>query len=340
MLEMQRPNIEKINVTENRDPNYAKYVIGPLERGFGATIGNSLRRVLLSSLGGIAICSVKIDGVVHEFSTVEGVKEDVTEIILNLKEVCATVDQSSDGEGEVSEIAIADKQSFLDDRIPASINAVGPCEVTAGDIVVDPRIRIVNKDLHIATLGEGAHLNMEMKMTRGRGYVPSDKNKPENQDMPIGEIAIDSIFTPIRKVNFKVDPARVGQSLAYDQLTLEVWTDGSISPDAAISYAAKIMTEHLALFLNLTDNVQGIAVMAEKEEDSNGKVLDMTIEDLDLSVRSFNCLKRAGINTVKALTERNEDDMMKVRNLGRKSLEEVIQKLAALGLSLKQSDDN
>ncbi len=313
MIEIERPKIECVELTDS----YGKFVVEPLERGFGITLGNSLRRVLLSSLPGVAVSSVKIDGVLHEFSTVPGVREDVTEIILNLKELCMKM--HCDGTKKVI------------------IDASGACEVKAGDMIVDSDVEIVNPDLHIATLDEGAKLYMEIIVESGRGYVSADKNKRE--DMPIGQIAVDSIFTPIRKVNFTVEDTRVGQITDYDKLTLEVWSDDTIKPDEAVSLAAKILTEHLALFVNLTEHVQGVEIMVEKEEDKKEKILEMTIEELDLSVRSYNCLKRAGINTVDELVQRNEEEMMKVRNLGRKSLEEVQQKLVGLGLSLRHSED-
>lgn len=313
MIEIERPKIECAEL----NGDYGKFVVEPLERGFGITLGNSLRRVLLSSLPGVAVSSVKIDGVLHEFSTVPGVREDVTEIILNLKELCMKM--HCDGTKKVI------------------IDASGACEVKAGDMIVDSDVEIVNPDLHIATLDEGAKLYMEIIVESGRGYVSADKNKRD--DMPIGQIAVDSIFTPIRKVNFTVEDTRVGQITDYDKLTLEVWTDDTIKPDEAVSLAAKILTEHLMLFINLTEHVQGVEIMVEKEEDKKEKILEMTIEELDLSVRSYNCLKRAGINTVDELVQRNEEEMMKVRNLGRKSLEEVQQKLVGLGLSLRHSED-
>lgn len=313
MIEIERPRIERVETTDN----YGKFVVEPLERGFGTTLGNSLRRVLLSSLPGVAVTSVKIDGVLHEFSTIEGVKEDVTEIILNLKELCCRL--YSDGAKKIT------------------VDAKGPCEVTARDIIADADVDIVNPDLHIATLGENAKLYMEIMLDHGRGYVSAERNKKPG--MPIGQIAVDSIFTPINKVNFHVDNTRVGQITDYDMLTLEVWTTGSIKPDEAVSLASKILTEHLSLFINLTEHVQGVEIMVEKEEDKKEKILEMTIEELDLSVRSYNCLKRAGINTVDELVQKNEEEMMKVRNLGRKSLEEVQQKLAALGLNLRDSED-
>jgi len=313
MIEIERPRIECVEKTDS----YGKFVVEPLERGFGTTLGNSLRRVLLSSLPGVAVTSVKIEGVLHEFSTIEGVKEDVTEIVLNLKELCVRL--HSDGPKKV----IIDK--------------TGACEVKAADIVPDAEVEIINPDLHIATLNESGRLYMEIMLDHGRGYVSAERNKQPG--MPIGEIAVDSIFTPIDKVNFTVDNTRVGSSTDYDKLTLEIWTSGSIQPDEAASLAAKILKEHLDLFINLTEHVQGVEIMVEKEEDKKEKILEMTIEELDLSVRSYNCLKRAGINTVDELVQRNEEEMMKVRNLGRKSLEEVQQKLAALGLMLRSSED-
>ena len=315
MIEIEKPQIECVEDPANG--TYGKFTVEPLERGFGITLGNSLRRVLLSSLPGVAVSSVKIDGVLHEFSTVPGVREDVTEIILNLKELCMKM--HCDGTKKVI------------------IDASGACEVKAGDMIVDSDVEIVNPDLHIATLDEGAKLYMEIIVESGRGYVSADKNKRD--DMPIGQIAVDSIFTPIRKVNFTVEDTRVGQITDYDKLTLEVWTDDTIKPDEAVSLAAKILTEHLMLFINLTEHVQGVEIMVEKEEDKKEKILEMTIEELDLSVRSYNCLKRAGINTVDELVQRNEEEMMKVRNLGRKSLEEVQQKLVGLGLSLRHNED-
>lgn len=313
MIEIERPKIERVELNED----YGKFVVEPLERGFGITLGNSLRRVLLSSLPGVAVSSVKIDGVLHEFSTIPGVREDVTEIVLNLKDLCIKMH----GTGPKKVI----------------VDAAGACEVTAGDMIVDSDIEVVNPQLHLATLDEGARLYMEIILESGRGYVPADRNK--RPDMPIGQIAVDSIFTPIRKVNFTVEDTRIGQITDYDKLNLEVWTDGAIKPDEAVSLAAKILTEHLALFINLTEHVQGVEIMVEKEEDKKEKILEMTIEELDLSVRSYNCLKRAGINTVDELVQRNEEEMMKVRNLGRKSLEEVQQKLLGLGLSLRHSED-
>lgn len=313
MIEIEKPKLECVELTDN----YGKFVVEPLERGFGTTLGNSMRRVLLSSLPGVAVTSVRIDGVLHEFSIIEGVKEDVTEIILNLKEL--TCKLHCDGPKKIV------------------IDAQGECEVTAGDILPDSDVEIVNPDLHIATLDTNGKLHMELMLDHGRGYSPVERNK--RNDMPIGEIAIDSIYTPIEKVNFTVENTRVGQITDYDKLTLEIWTDGSIKPDEAASLASKILTEHLMLFINLTDHVQGVEILVEKEETKKEKILEMNIEDLDLSVRSYNCLKRASINTVEELVQRDEDEMMKVRNLGRKSLEEVQQKLSALGLSLRTNEE-
>lgn len=314
MIEIEKPRIERVEVGEGG--RYAKFAIEPLERGFGQTLGNSLRRVLLSSLPGVAVSSCKIEGVQHEFSTVPGVKEDVAEIILNLKNISAVL--HSDGPKLVT------------------IDASGECEVTAGDIKCDEEVEIVNPDLHIATLNSDAHLQMQITLEKGRGYVVADRNKTPN--MPIGVIPVDSIFTPIRKVNYTVENTRVGQITDYDKLTLEVWTDGSIAPDEATSLAAKILNSHLLLFVNLTDNVPTVDLMPA-QDDKQEKVLEMTIEELDLSVRAYNCLKRAGINTVAELVQRNQEDMMKVRNLGKKSLEEVEQKLMALGLNLRANDE-
>ena len=314
MIEMEKPRIECVEISEGN--LYGKFVIEPLERGFGTTLGNSLRRILLSSLPGVAVSSVRIDGVLHEFSTIPGVKEDVTEIILNLKALSAKL--------------------YCDGPKVVTISASGECVVTAGDIVCDEQVEIINPDLVIATLNEDAHLNMEITLCKGRGYVSADRNKTPN--MPIGVLPVDSIFTPIRKVNYTIENTRVGQMTDYDKLTLEVWTDGSIKPDEATSMAAKILSEHLMLFINLTENV-GPVDFNEPEDNKMEKVQEMTIEELDLSVRAYNCLKRANINTVAELVQRNEEDMMKVRNLGKKSLEEVEQKLAALGLSLRRSEE-
>ena len=314
MIEMEKPRIECVEISEGN--LYGKFVIEPLERGFGTTLGNSLRRILLSSLPGVAVSSVRIDGVLHEFSTIPGVKEDVTEIILNLKALSAKL--------------------YCDGPKVVTISASGECVVTAGDIVCDEQVEIINPDLVIATLNEDAHLNMEITLCKGRGYVSADRNKTPN--MPIGVLPVDSIFTPIRKVNYTIENTRVGQMTDYDKLTLEVWTDGSIKPDEATSMAAKILSEHLMLFINLTENVVPVD-FNEPEDNKMEKVQEMTIEELDLSVRAYNCLKRANINTVAELVQRTEEDMMKVRNLGKKSLEEVEQKLAALGLSLRRSEE-
>lgn len=315
MIEIEKPTIECI--FSDDDANYGKFVVEPLERGYGTTLGNSLRRILLSSLPGAAVTSVKIDGILHEFSTIPGVKEDVTEIILNLKKLAVRIN------GENSKRVI--------------INAVGPKVVTAGDIIADSDLEIFNPDLHIATLEENASLVMEINISRGRGYVPADQNKTET--MPIAVIPVDSIYTPVRKVNFTVENTRVGQVTDYDKLVLEIWTDGSITPEEGVSIGAKIMQEHLKLFIDLTDSMESMEIMVEKEEDQKEKALEMTIEELELSVRSFNCLKRAAINTVEELTHKSEDDMMKVRNLGKKSLDEVKHKLEELGLGLKPSDE-
>lgn len=315
MLEIEKPKIECIEAAE--DGSYGKFVIEPLERGYGITLGNSLRRILLSSLPGVAASSINIDGVLHELSTVTGVKEDVTELILNVKGLALKME----GEGP--------KTVYIDMQ--------GPCEVTAADITSDGDVEVVNKDLHIATLDEDGKLYMEINVDKGRGYVSQNKNKRD--DLPIGTIPVDSIYTPVKRVNFSVENTRVGQITDYDKLTIEVWTNGTIRPEEAISLSAKILIEHFKLFMTLTDHADNVEIMIEKEEDKKEKVLEMTIEELDLSVRSYNCLKRAGINTVQELTERSMDDMMKVRNLGKKSLEEVQEKLAALGLGLKKSDE-
>ena len=315
MIEIEKPTIECIY--SNEDPNYGKFVVEPLERGYGTTLGNSLRRILLSSLPGVAVTSVKIDGILHEFSTIPGVKEDVTEIILNLKKLAVKLN------GENTKRVL--------------INAIGPKEVTAADILGDSDVEIFNPELHIATLEENATLIMEINLARGRGYVPAEMNKDENT--PISVIPTDSIFTPVRKVNFTVENTRVGQVTDYDRLVLEIWTDGSVTPSEGVSIGSKIMQEHLSLFVELTDSAEGMEIMVEKEENQKEKALEMTIEELELSVRSFNCLKRAAINTVEELTQKTEDDMMKVRNLGKKSLDEVKAKLDELGLSLKPSDD-
>ncbi|MBE6029767.1 MAG: DNA-directed RNA polymerase subunit alpha [Clostridiales bacterium] len=304
-------------IYSNDDPNYGKFVVEPLERGYGTTLGNSLRRILLSSLPGVAVTSVKIDGILHEFSTIPGVKEDVTEIILNLKKLAIKMT----GENEKRVI----------------INEVGPKEVTAADIRGDADIEIFNPELHIATLDDNTTLVMEINLARGRGYVPAENNKDEST--PISVIPTDSIYTPVRKCNFTVENTRVGQVTDYDKLILEIWTDGSVTPREGVSIGAKIMQEHLNLFVGLDDSAEGMEIMVEKEENQKEKALEMTIEELELSVRSFNCLKRAAINTVEELTQKSEEDMMKVRNLGKKSLDEVKNKLEELGLSLRQSDE-
>lgn len=316
MIGIEKPNIEVF--TQDDDSAYGKFTLEPLERGFGTTLGNSMRRVLLSSLPGYAIKSVKIDGVLHEFSTIPGVKEDVTEIVLNLKSVIIKIN----GDGP--------KTVYID--------ASGEGEVTAGDIKGDSEIEIFNPELHIATLDKNAKLAMEMTVDNGRGYVSSERNKAELEP-PIGVIAIDSIYSPVNKVNFTVENTRVGQRIDYDKLTLEVWTNGTISAKEAVSLAAKILNDHLKLFIDLSDNEYTTDVLVEKDDDSREKALEMTIEELDLSVRSFNCLKRAGINTVEDLTTKSEDDMMKVRNLGKKSLDEVVAKLDSLGFSLRKDDE-
>ncbi|MBO5291486.1 MAG: DNA-directed RNA polymerase subunit alpha [Clostridia bacterium] len=315
MIGIEKP---EVRFTGAEDSAYGSFVVEPLERGFGTTLGNSLRRVLLSSLPGYAITSVKIDNVLHEFSTIPNVKEDVTEIVLNLKGVILKI------HGDGPKIMY--------------IEADGSGEITAGDIKADSEVEILNPDHHIATLDADAHVTMELTADKGRGYVSSDRNK-QLLDPAIGVIAIDSIYTPVLKVNYTVDNTRVGQITDYDKLTIEVWTDGTISAKEAVSFAAKILTEHLNLFVELSDEVAGTEIMVVKDDSSKEKVLEMTIEELDLSVRSFNCLKRAGINTVEDLINKTEDDMMKVRNLGRKSLDEVVAKLESLDLSLRDEDE-
>ena len=313
MIEIEKPSIEVLELKEN----YGKFALEPLERGFGITVGNSLRRVLLSSLPGVAVTSIKVDGVLHEFSTIPGVKEDVTELILTLKELSMKMD--SDGARTLK------------------IEHTGEGVITAGDIICPPDVEILNKDLHIATLSEDAKLYIEINVDKGRGYVSAENNKSD--DMPIGVIPVDSIYTPVHKVSYFTENTRVGTRTDFERLVLEVWTDGSIGAQEGVSLGAKILVEHLNLFIDLTDHLGEVELMVEKEEDKKEKALEMTIEELDLSVRSYNCLKRAGINTVEELTEKTEDDMMKVRNLGKKSLEEVIQKLEELGFSLKPSED-
>ena len=314
MIEIIKPTITK-EIDENGQ--YGKFVVEPLERGYGTTLGNCMRRILLSSLPGAALTSVKIDGILHEFSTIPGVKEDVIEIILNLKRLAIRVNGDEDRR--------------------AIINAVGPKVVTAADIIVDADTEIFNPDLHIATLAENAALVMEMNVATGKGYVPAEMNK--NESTPISVIPVDSIFTPVKKVNFSVDNTRVGQITDYDRLTLEIWTDGSITPEESVSIGAKIIQEHLELFMGLGNDMDGVKFMTEKEEDSKAAELAKPIEDLELSVRSFNCLKRAGIDTVEELIQYTEEDMMKVRNLGMKSLVEVKNKLNEIGLSLKPNDN-
>lgn len=316
MFGFEKPRIETVDLLD--DGAYGKFVVEPLERGYGTTIGNSLRRVLLSSMHGYAITSVKIDGILHEFTTIPGVKEDVTEIVLNLKSVILKIH----GDGP--------KTIYLD------VNEAG--EVTAGDIKTDSEVEILNPDLHIATLDEGAHLGMEMTCAKGRGYVSAEKNK-EILQPAIGVIAIDSIYSPVLKVNYTVENTRVGQDTDFDKLTLEVWTNGTIYAKDAVSLGAKILNDHLSLFSDLSEEMYNTEVMVVKNDNGKEKVLEMTIEELDLSVRSFNCLKRAGINTVEDLINKTEDDMMKVRNLGRKSIDEVVAKLNSLGLDLNREDE-
>ena len=315
MIEFEKPNIECLEVDDAN--NYAKFVCEPLERGYGVTIGNSLRRILLSSLPGCAITSVKIDGVLHEFSAIDNVVEDVPELIVNLKNVRLKFD--------------GEKEKVL------RIEAKGEGEVLAGDIITDGTVEILNPDLHIATIAEGGNLRMEMTADRGRGYNSSEKNKKPNQDISV--LPIDSIYTPVKKVNYQVENTRVGQMVDYDKLVIEVWTDGSLKAHEALSLAAKVMTGHLELFIDLSEATKNTQVMIEKEESKKEKVLEMTIEELELSVRSFNCLKRAGISTVEDLTNKTDAEMMKVRNLGKKSLEEVIAKLHSLGLDFAKEDE-
>jgi len=315
MIEFEKPNIECLEADDSK--NYAKFVCEPLERGYGVTIGNSLRRILLSSLPGSAITSVKIEGVLHEFSTIANVVEDVPEIIVNLKSVRL-------------------KMHSNEERT-MRINFKGEGEVTAGDIIADEGIEILNPDLHIATVSEGGNLQMEMTVDMGRGYNTADKNKKPNQDISV--LPIDSIYTPVRKVNYQVENTRVGQQVDFDKLIIEVWTDGSLKPYEAVSLAAKVMTGHLELFIDLSETARNTQVMVEKEESKKEKILEMSIEDLELSVRSYNCLKRAGIATVEDLANKTESDMMKVRNLGKKSLDEVTNKLHSLGLDFAEEED-
>ena len=315
MIEFEKPNIKCLEADDEN--NYAKFVCEPLERGYGITIGNSLRRILLSSLPGSAITSVKIEGVLHEFTTVPNVVEDVPEIIINLKNVRLKLDKNEEK--------------------TLRINFDGPGEVTAGDIETDGSVEVLNPDLHIATVSEGGHLVIEMTADKGRGYNTAEKNK--KQERAIGVLPIDSIYTPVKKVNYSVENTRVGQMVDYDKLTIEVWTDGSLKPYEALSIAAKVMTGHLELFIDLSETAKNTQVMVEKEESKKEKVLEMSIEDLELSVRSFNCLKRAAISTVEDLTNKTEADMLKVRNLGTKSLDEVTNKLHALGLDFAKEED-
>ncbi|MCR5207291.1 MAG: DNA-directed RNA polymerase subunit alpha [Eubacterium sp.] len=318
MIEIDKPNIEIVDLSTFGSRSVGRFVVEPLERGFGTTLGNSMRRVLLSSLPGYAVTSVKIDGVLHEFSTIPHVKEDVTEIVLNLKNIILKIH----------------------DENPKTlyIEANGEGEITAGDIKHDADVEILNPELHIAYLEDGASVIMELTADSGRGYVPCDRNK-QLMDLPIGTIAVDSIYTPVLKVNYTVENTRVGQQTDLDKLILDVETDGTIPADEAASLAAKILNEHLNLFVNLSEEMSNAEIMVEKDDDGKEKVLEMTIEELDLSVRSFNCLKRAGINTVEDLIGKSEEDMMKVRNLGRKSLDEVVGKLAALGFRLSKEED-
>lgn len=315
MIEIEKPKIECVEINEKKD--YAKFVVEPLERGYGITLGNSLRRVLLSSLPGAAVTSVKIEGVLHEFSSMPGVVEDVTDIILNLKSLALKV--------------------YSDEPQIIRLELTGPGEVLAGDITRNSQVEILNPELHIVTLDSSANLVMEITVEKGRGYRSAEKNKKEDQ--VIGVIPVDSIFSPIHKVNYTVSDTRVGQITDYDKLTLEVWTDGTILPDEAVSLSAKILNDHLKLFIGLTEKIGDVEIMVEKEEEERDKVLDMNIEELDLSVRSYNCLKRAAINTVGELIQKTEEDMMKVRNLGKKSLEEVVEKLDSLGLYLRKVEE-
>jgi len=315
MIEIEKPRIECEEVRDDR--TYGRFTVEPLERGYGTTLGNALRRTLLSSLPGAAVTSVKIDGVLHEFSRISGVVEDVTDVILNLKQLAIKL--------------------HCDEPKVLRIESEGEGLIRASDVITDPDVDILNPDLHLATLEKDGRLEMELTVEKGRGYVTAERNK--KPDQPIGVIPVDSIFTPVRKVNYVVTDTRVGQITDYDKLTLEVWTNGSMAPDEAMSLAAKILAEHLNLFMSLTDQVEDVEIMAEKEDDARNKLLEMSIEELELSVRSYNCLKRAGINTVGELTQKTDEDMIKVRNLGKKSLEEVKQKLAAVGLSLKKAEE-
>ncbi|GEK91751.1 DNA-directed RNA polymerase subunit alpha [Alkalibacterium kapii] len=314
MIEIEKPVIETVEISE--DGKFGKFVVEPLERGYGTTLGNSLRRILLSSLPGAAVTTLQIDGVLHEFTAIDGVVEDVTAIILNLKKLALKL--------------------YSEDTKTIEIDIEGPATVTAADIIFDSDVEIMNPDLYICTVSEGGHLHARMEAKKGRGYVRAEHNK--HDDMPIGVLPVDSIYTPISRVNYHVENTRVGEKEQYDKLTLDVWTDGSISPEDGVSLAAKIMTEHLNIFVNLTEEAREAEIMVEKEETQMEKMLEMTIEELDLSVRSYNCLKRAGINTVQELTNKTEPEMMKVRNLGRKSLEEVKLKLGELDLGLREEE--
>ncbi|WP_028273292.1 DNA-directed RNA polymerase subunit alpha [Atopococcus tabaci] len=314
MIEIEKPVIDTVEISE--DAKYGKFVVEPLERGYGTTLGNSLRRILLSSLPGAAVTSIQIDGVLHEFTAIDGVVEDVAAIILNIKKLALKI--------------------YSDEEKTIEIDVEGPGVVTASDIIFDSDVEIMNPDLYICTVSEGGHFHARMTAGKGRGYVKAEHNK--HDDMPIGVLPVDSIYTPVSRVNYNVENTRVGERNLYDKLTLDIWTDGSISPEEAISLSAKIMTEYLSVFVNLTEEAREAEIMVEKEETQKEKMLEMTIEELDLSVRSYNCLKRAGINTVQELTNKTEAEMMKVRNLGRKSLEEVKLKLAELDLELRQED--
>lgn len=312
MIEFEKPRITKID--EEKD--YGKFIVEPLERGYGTTLGNSLRRILLSSLPGAAITNIQIDGVLHEFSTIKGVREDVAQIILNIKGLALKL--------------------YSEEEKNLEIDISGPATITAGDIIVDSDVEILNKEMYICTVAEGTRFHARLSVQPGRGYDQADENKKE--DMPIGVLPVDSIYTPVRRVNYQVENTRVGRRDDYDKLTMELWTDGSIEPLDALSLSAKILTEHLEIFVNMTDEAKNTEIMVEKEETQKEKMLEMTIEELDLSVRSYNCLKRAGINTVQELTNKSEPEMIKVRNLGRKSLEEVKSKLSDLGLGLRKDD--
>ncbi|MCL5972592.1 MAG: DNA-directed RNA polymerase subunit alpha [Firmicutes bacterium] len=315
MTEIEKPEIRRVD--EEKEPNYGVFVVEPLDRGYGITLGNSLRRILLSSLPGTAVTSVRIEGVLHEFSVIPGVVEDTADIILNLKRLALKL--------------------WADEPHTIRIDKVGPVEVTAADILADADVDVLDPSQHIAYVDEGGRLAMDITVARGRGYVPADKNK--HPDQAIGVIPVDSIFSPVQKVNWRVEDTRVGHITDFDRLTIEVWTDGSLMPEEAVSMGARILSDHLRLFIELTDGVEGVQIGVERDEDKRDRLLEMPIEELDLSVRSFNCLKRAGINTVGELTSKTDEDMMKVRNLGKKSLEEVKEKLVTLGLGLKPSEE-